>query len=150
MQLGLAVLFKMLKERFGHELAFVTTGAVIEAGAHAFLHQSIGELKRQDLAELDEKERRVYLQDRLDRFPNALFRIETVDESRVSFTVTDCRFVRLCRQLGVPEMAPLFCAGDASYFGGVQPGVKLIRPQTIANGADTCPFILKWDGSDES
>ncbi len=53
----------------------------------------------------------------------------------------------LCAAAGVPELAPVFCAGDAHFFGTVEPDVLLERPQMIAEGAETCRFRLYWASS---
>ena len=136
-QLGPAVLtFKRLEKRFGADRAFEITAAVVEAGAHAFLRVSVGLLEREELAQLGDKQRR--------RYPNADFRVDDVSAEGVRFTVTRCRFVELCTQLGVSHLAPIFCAGDASYFGQIQEGVRLTRPKTIADGHESCPFKLVW------
>ena len=53
-------------------------------------------------------------------------------------------FVRLCREAKVPELTPVFCAVDASYFGGVEPAVSLERPTTLAQGGPCCDFRLQF------
>ncbi len=46
--------------------------------------------------------------------------------------------------MGASELAPLFCDVDEAFFGAVEAGVALHRPHTIAGGAQTCPFTLRW------
>ena len=145
-QLGPAlVLFEVLCGRVSSDTARTITAEVVEIGAHIFLRQSIGTLDLAHLSTLDEAERRAYVEARMARFPNADARIDFVEPDRVGFTVTSCRFVRLCREVGLPDLAPIFCAGDASYFGGIEPDVQLIRPQTLAAGGSCCPFELRYD-----
>ncbi|MEE2788724.1 MAG: L-2-amino-thiazoline-4-carboxylic acid hydrolase [Myxococcota bacterium] len=144
-QLGPAVLlFLRLSKLLGKAQAFDVTAATVEAGAHAFLRTTVGPIERASLAHLDPDQRHRYLTARLDKFPNALFRVDDVGVDGVHFTVTRCRFVELCHALGIPHLAPVFCAGDASYFGQIQPGVRLHRPQTLAQGGSSCPFHLTW------
>ncbi len=144
-QLGPAlVLYDVLRGRVSEEEARVITAEVVEVGAHIFLRQSIGALDRTALAAMDADARVAYVEARMSRFPNADARIDFVEPERVGFTVTSCRFVRLCREVGLPELAPIFCAGDASYFGGIEPNVQLIRPETLASGGTRCPFELRY------
>ena len=144
-QLGPAlVLYDELSQRVSADRARQITAEVVEIGAHIFLRQSIGRLDRAHLATLDEAGRRAYVEARIARFPNADVRVEVVEPERVRFTVTSCRFVRLCREVGMSDLAPIFCAGDASYFGGIEPDVELIRPETLALGGAACPFELRY------
>ena len=81
-----------------------------------------------------------------ERFFNATIRWEEVTADEVRFTVLRCRFPGLCEAAGVPELAPVFCEGDAVFFGQVEPDVELQRSQTIAGGAESCPFVLRLRG----
>jgi Amt family ammonium transporter len=47
-------------------------------------------------------------------------------------------------EAGVPELAPVFCKGDARFFGTVEPDVELIRPTMIATGGARCDFTLRF------
>jgi hypothetical protein len=62
----------------------------------------------------------------------------------VKFTISRCRLVELVLQAGKPELAPLFCQGDARFFGSVEPDVELLRPDTIARGGASCPFTIQF------
>ena len=144
-QLGPAlVLFEELCRSEDTLRAREITAMVVEAGAHIFLRSSIGVIRRSDLIQLDQAGRETFVAERMDRFPNATVTWDSISENHVSFRVTDCRFVRLCHQTGHPDLAPIFCAGDATYFGSVEPGVTLERPATIAEGAAECPFTLRF------
>lgn len=144
-QIGPAiVLFGLLVERYGDPTALEVTAAVVEAAAVAFLQETIGPLRRADLARLAPAERDAFVRERMARFPNADVRFEHIGADEVRFTVTACRFVRLCHAAGCPELAPLFCAGDATFFGGVEPDVVLLRETTLAVGGDRCPFVLRY------
>ena len=62
----------------------------------------------------------------------------------VRFTISRCRLAELARQTGHPELAPLFCKGDARFFGEIEKDVTLTRPPTIADGASHCHFHIAW------
>ena len=144
-QLGPAlVLFEELCRTMESEQAKTITAMVVEAGAHIFLKASIGVIRKADLMQLDQGAREAFVAERMDRFPNATVTWDSISANHVSFRVTDCRFVRLCNEAGHPDLAPIFCAGDATYFGSVEPGVTLERPTTIAEGGSECPFTLRF------
>jgi len=123
-------------------VAYEIVAEVVEAAAHVFLAESIGPLGASELAALSDTERLAFVESRLDKFPNTLVQIEDVGAQRVHFHVTKCRFVRLCADVGVPELTSVFCAVDASYFGQIQPGIELLRPSTLARGDTHCDFTL--------
>lgn len=144
-QIGPAiVLFALLVERYGDTKALSVTAEVVEAAALAFLGETVGPLRRAQLAAMDAEARDRFVRERMSRFPNAEVRFEHIGADEVRFTVTACRFVNLCHAAGCPELAPLFCAGDARFFGEVEPDVVLIRETTLAVGGDRCPFVLRY------
>jgi hypothetical protein len=70
-------------------------------------------------------------------------RIEVREQSgeRLAFDVTRCRYAELYRALGIPELgAVLSCNRDAALIEGFNPGVRLVRTQTIMQGAPCCDF----------
>ena len=70
-------------------------------------------------------------------------RIEVSEQSgeRLSFDVTRCRYAELYRGLGIPELgAVLSCNRDAALIEGFNPEVRLVRTQTIMEGAPCCDF----------
>ncbi len=143
-QAGPAILLFRALKTTGYVQALELTSEAIEAGAIAFLSQSIGPIRREELEALSPAEREAWVQDVGAKFPNAEVRWDEVSGEAVRFTVTSCRFVRLCHEVGAPELAPLFCKGDATFFGGVQKGVELVRPSTLASGGAHCDFNLQW------
>ncbi len=124
--------------------ALSITAEVIEAASIEFLTDTVGLLRRAELADLDDAGRAAFVADRGSRFANATVRWDHIGADRVEFTVTACHLVELVRRVGHPELAPTFCTGDARFFGSVEPNVVLVRSQTIAGGAATCPFHLSW------
>jgi len=148
-QIGPAlVIYQELTKRMDEEAAYAIVAELVEAAAHVFLRDTIGPLNRRDLVVLAPDEKVTFLEERLDRFPNTTTRVDSVGDTEVNFTVTRCSFVRLCREVGLPGLAPMFCAVDASYFGNVEPGLELVRPTTIASGGDSCPFSLRFTDSE--
>jgi hypothetical protein len=67
-----------------------------------------------------------------------------INATGLSFTVTRCRFPAICATAGVPELSPVFCAGDAKFFGTIEPEVELLRGTTIAEGAGSCGFEIRF------
>ena len=96
---------------------------------------------RSSISELEDKRRELPTPSS----PGAVSRDE-VEEAAAFFRVTFCRFPRMCAEAGVPELAPVFCAVDAHFFGGVERSIALDRPETLAAGGGSCPFSLRWVG----
>lgn len=144
-QAGDAVrLYRALCALFPPERAQAVAHRVVEAGGVRFLQATIGPLRRAALAALDEPQRRAFLEERGQRFPNATPTWERVDADGVSFTISSCRLVSLAAEAGHPELGPMFCASDARFFGEVEPDVVLDRPETLARGDARCAFRLAW------
>lgn len=75
-------------------------------------------------------------------------RIEVRERSddRLSFDVTRCRYAEMYRQLGIPELgAVLSCNRDAALIEGFNPEVRLVRTQTLMDGARHCDFRYTKD-----
>jgi predicted ArsR family transcriptional regulator len=89
-------------------------------------------------------ERQRWVESRAQRFPNARPDFEEVSAQRVRFRIHRCRFVQLAQAIGEPRLATVFCRADERYFGGVAPGVELVRPHTLAQGGPDCPFELRF------
>jgi hypothetical protein len=61
--------------------------------------------------------------------------------NRFAFNVTRCRYAEMYRALGIPELGALLsCNRDAALIAGFNPDIKLIRSQTIMEGAPFCDF----------
>jgi len=144
-QIGPAILlYRTLLEFVDRDEALSVCEEVVVEAAVIFLRESIGRLDRATIETLDEDAKQAFVKDRGEKFFNATVRWDQIDDEGVRFTVTACRFPPLCAECGVPELAPVFCKGDAKFFGTVEPDVTLTRTQTIAEGADVCPFALQW------
>ena len=151
-QIGPAiVLYRVLHDFVDEERAFEITKDVVIDAAVVFLQKQIGSIERATLASLDEQQREQWVKQKGSKFFNATVTWDEISGERVKFTVTSCTFPRLCAEAGEPHLAPLFCLGDAKFFGTVEENVELDRPHTIAEGAHTCPFHIHWkDEADAS
>ena len=144
-QLKPAVLtYRCLLTRRDPQEALRLTELIIQASGRAFLR---GVLRGLDIPKLLASERREeLLRARLQRVPNATFSLRFEGDT-LHFTVTACRFVQLCHEVGHPELAPLFCSVDDAFFGHDLKGVELNRATTIAHGGDCCPFVFSTSGA---
>ena len=138
------MLYRALSRRLGVERALEVSGKVIELGAVMFLSHSVGRLRREEIAKLSEAERAAFAKEKSGKFPNATMTWDEISARGVRFTISRCRLAELARQTGHPELAPLFCKGDARFFGEVEQDVTLTRPPTIADGASHCHFHIQW------
>jgi predicted ArsR family transcriptional regulator len=60
---------------------------------------------------------------------------------KISLNTTRCRYAEMYRELGTPELGfALSCARDFAMVEGFNPKIKLMRTQTIMEGADHCDF----------
>lgn len=143
-QIGPAILlYRALGRRVGKDSALAITSEVVDAGALLFLSHSLGRLDLDFAAARTDEDRRLLVRRLGTRFPNATMQLDELSTEHVRFSVTHCRFPPLCADAGAPELAPLFCQADAVYFGTVLDTVELVRPHTIAGGAESCPFELR-------
>jgi len=142
------VLYRALSRRLGTKRALEVCGHVIELGAVLFLSHSVGRLQREQIAQMSNVQREAFAKEKSGKFPNATMTWDEISTRGVRFTISKCRLAELARQTGHPELAPLFCRGDAKFFGQVEKDVTLTRPPTIADGASHCHFHIAWRDDD--
>lgn len=66
--------------------------------------------------------------------------IEATGQS-LSFDVTGCRYVDLYNGLGMAELGYcLSCCRDEAFVAGFNPRIRLVRTQTLMEGAPCCDF----------
>jgi len=66
--------------------------------------------------------------------------LEETDQ-KLSFDVTGCQYAELYGRLGVKDLGfCLSCNRDEAFAQGFHPGLKLVRTQTIMEGAPRCDF----------
>jgi L-2-amino-thiazoline-4-carboxylic acid hydrolase len=144
-QVGPAVLVhRALRRWLGVERALDVTREIVIAGTVIFLKHTIGPLAVGEVPSRSPEAREELVRKLGDRFFNAEVRWDEISDESVRFTVKKCRFPALCEAGEAPEVAPLLCLGDAVYFGEVLGTVDLVRPRTLADGGDCCPFELTW------
>jgi fumarate reductase iron-sulfur subunit len=69
------------------------------------------------------------------------FDVLEMNEKGLSFNVTRCRYAELYEQMGVKEFGYcLSCNRDEPLTKGFNPRMRLVRTQTIMEGADYCDF----------
>ncbi len=69
-----------------------------------------------------------------------------VNEERLSFNVTRCRYAELYERLGVKEFGYcLSCNRDEPLTKGFNPRIRLVRTQTIMEGANFCDFRFVFE-----
>ena len=127
-----------------------------EARTLEILRSVITQLARASGAELAES----LNSDALDSFAQTLDRwkaggaleLAILEQSpeRLSFNVTRCRYAELYRALGMSELgASLSCQRDYALAEGFNPSIKLIRNQTIMQGAPYCDFRFRLETADD-
>lgn len=63
------------------------------------------------------------------------------DQEELRFDVTRCRFAELYDELDVKDLGYcLSCCRDETFIAGFNPFIRLVRTQTIMEGAPVCDF----------
>ena len=149
-QIGPAItLYRSLSRVMPQPDALQLCGAIVKESTLLFLERAIGPLSRSHVMAQSESERESWVHRTSAQFFNATMDFKEISERAVSFDVTRCHFPELCRRVGSPELAPVFCEGDAYYFGTEIKDVELTRPLTIARGDSHCDFELRWKDQGE-
>ena len=66
-----------------------------------------------------------------------------LEPDALDFNVTRCRYAEMYREMGAAEMGvALSCGRDFSFVEGFSSGLKLVRTQTIMEGAPHCDFRI--------
>ncbi len=124
--------------------------------AITILRRVIGELARQGGAELARSlgEHSLEAFSRtLDRWcENGALEIELLEQSpeRLSFNVVRCRYADMYRALGLDELGTsLSCQRDFALAEGFSPEIRLVRTQTLMEGAPFCDFRFQKRSADE-
>ena len=122
----------------------------------AILRQVIGDLARQGGAELA----RSVGEQILVAFPDARSlerkrrpgdRADRKSAERLSFNVVRCRYAEMYHALGLAELgASLSCQRDFALAEGFSPEIRLVRTQTLMQGASFCDFRFQSPAAGES
>ena len=143
-QIGPAiVLYKALRKLHSQDRAIAIAEKIVIDSTLVFLRKAVGVINQSRIEAMNDSEKQHWLSKIAGQFLNATIRWNHIKLTELSFTITHCHFPTMCRETGVPELAPIFCKGDAVYFGEDQEGVKLTRPHTIATGSDDCLFEME-------
>ncbi len=63
------------------------------------------------------------------------------NETRFSFNMTRCRYAEMYKELGMADLGVvLSCGRDFDLIKGFNPELRLVRTQTIMEGAPFCDF----------
>ncbi|MDG0865911.1 L-2-amino-thiazoline-4-carboxylic acid hydrolase [Candidatus Lucifugimonas marina] len=74
------------------------------------------------------------------------FEIIESTPNRYSFDVTRCKYAEMYNELGFGDLGDIFsCTLDFEFCSGFNKEVKLVRPQTIMQGASHCDFRYTLD-----
>lgn len=134
-------LYLELCSRVEREEALRVAGDVIRVASIVFLESLMGGLDPVRLRKMNPADRIREITAITDRFPNADGEIVDISTEGFVHRVTFCRFVKLCTDIGLPELAPLFCRGDVAFFE--RGPLALDRPTTLAEGGTSCEFRFR-------
>ena len=63
--------------------------------------------------------------------------VEATDE-KLAIRVSRCAHYLAWKELGLPQVAPLYCDGDYAATKRFNPRMKVVRTKELARGADHC------------
>lgn len=131
-----ACLIRGFAEVMGQERALEIATAAIQADALAAGRLMAEQLGGNSLKELARIVKAVWTED------DALtIRILEETEQNLSFEVTRCRYAEFYGKAEMKDVGYcLSCCRDEPFARGFNPGIKLLRTQTIMQGASHCDF----------
>ncbi len=131
-----AGLIREFAEVLGHDKAIDVAAAAIRKDAMAAGRSMREEYPGPLLVALGQIVREVWAADGA----LTVHMLEETDQ-KLSFDVTRCRYAELYDRLGVKDLGYcLSCNRDEAFAPGFYPGLKLVRTQTIMEGAPRCDF----------
>jgi hypothetical protein len=74
--------------------------------------------------------------------------IDLIEESEkvFAFNVTRCNYAEMYNRLGIPELGPILsCSRDFALVEGFNPKIRLVRKQTLMEGAPYCDFCYRLE-----
>lgn len=141
----LVILYRLLKEEgYSQEDALDYCLKISKEVAVAFLDYNVPPIRKKDwIGQPEEKKKRL-----LQKIANRFFNMTSINKlhpnDKFTIEVTGCKFAQYAKELGVPELGPVFCATDRYYFENFQPDVKFHRTQTLAIDGKPCDFMFTW------
>ncbi|MFH1037301.1 MAG: L-2-amino-thiazoline-4-carboxylic acid hydrolase [PVC group bacterium] len=131
-----AVLIRGLGVEIGREKAIEVAASAIRADAIIDGRRMAERYGSSTLEELARVVKEVWAED-------DAISIKMLEETdrKLSFDVVRCRYAELYDRLKMRELGScLSCSRDEAFTEGFNPLIKLIRTQTIMEGAPTCDF----------
>ncbi len=134
----IACLMRGFISEIGYEKAIEVASAAIQKDAIIAGKIMAGKYGGNTIKELVQVLREVWAEE------NALeYTVLEETSQRLSFDVTRCRYAELYDKLGMQEFGYcLSCNRDAPLINSFNPRMRLIRTQTILQGATTCDFRI--------
>lgn len=112
--------------------------------ATAFLKFNIPIIRRVDFSSTSHADKVAILTGLTGKFFNAEAELSVDTDDNFSFTVNRCHFARYAEELGLGELATLFCEADESFFVDYQPDVAFARTHTLTGDGLPCDFRFRW------
>lgn len=138
------VLYDILKEMgYDEEVILNDIQALVSEVATAFLKFNVPIITPSDYLQTEASGRMEKFRHITARFFNAAGELSSVKQDTFRFTVNRCLFAEYSRQLGYPQLAPIFCSADRLYFEQHQPHVTFSRNTTLAEHRKPCDFAFK-------
>ena len=131
-----ACLIREFAKTLGYDKAVEIGAAAIRADAAAAGKSMAGKCQGPVLPCLGQIVRQVWAED------DALtVRMLEETDQKLSFDVTRCQYAELYDRLGLKDLGfCLSCNRDEAFALGFYPGLRLLRTQTIMQGAPRCDF----------
>jgi fumarate reductase iron-sulfur subunit len=131
-----ACLLKGFVEALGYEQAMQIASVAIQGDARVAGNRMAERIGGNTMADLLRVVREIWAEDEALEFD-----VLEMNEKGLSFNVTRCRYAELYEQMGVKEFGYcLSCNRDEPLTKGFNPRMRLVRTQTIMEGADYCDF----------
>jgi fumarate reductase iron-sulfur subunit len=131
-----ACLLKGFVEALGYEQAMQIASVAIQGDARVAGKMMAERIGGNTMADLLRVVREIWAEDEALEFD-----VLEMNEERLSFNVTRCRYAELYEQMGVKEFGYcLSCNRDEPLTKGFNPRMRLVRTQTIMEGANFCDF----------
>jgi fumarate reductase iron-sulfur subunit len=131
-----ACLLKGFVEALGYEQAMQIASVAIQGDARVAGNRMAERIGGNTMADLLRVVREIWAEDEALEFD-----VLEMNEEGLSFNVTRCRYAELYEQMGVKEFGYcLSCNRDEPLTKGFNPRMRLVRTQTIMEGADYCDF----------
>lgn len=141
----LVILYQVLMEEgYTQKEALDFCLEISKAVAVAFLDFNVPPIKKSEWEGESDAKKRGLLNKIADRFFNMKSNNQLHPNDEFTIEVTGCLFAQYAKDLGVPELGPVFCATDRYYFENFQPDVKFHRTQTLAIDGKPCDFKFTW------